>query len=315
LLVCNSYIIYYNSPLTVTTYEELQPSGDIPILVHESFKKDLDSFHAKKSHKTSVSTSILPDLKPKKLPPPLPDDNSAHKSLSKSKSDSLIHSKSNGMLEQSEDSEPHNLTPNRKDSKVKEAFFKHLNVTEQQEKTTDMANQKQQTESSMDMADQIEETKSSTDMVNKEEEPKLSTDMANQKEESKSSTDMVNKEEEPKLSTDMANQKEETKSLTNMADQKEQTKPISTIWRQMNMNNPYMKHTLKREHKNKQNVNSSIHLMVNNNDSKTADSPAETSSSNRQSWGSNMSDFSHLAGTIKEFSKVYTLYQKVLLCN
>ena len=316
-------IINFRLPAANVSESELEASGDITILVHESFKKDLDSFHVSTSLKTSVSTSGLElHSKPRKPLPPSPPppehftDNSGHKSLGKSQSDSSIV--------RSDDSGPH-----RKESKVKEAFFKFLHpadqdeqtklstdvtdqreqikssADDQQEQNTDMhmLNQKQQTqsssimtsqtESSMDIVDQQEQTRSYTDMVNQHEQTKSSADITDrqdipdvvsQQESTKLSADLE-QEEQTKSSSDITDLQEQEKSSTDMNDHQKQPKP-SMLQRQMDMNNPYMKHTLKRQYKNKQN-----------------DSPVEASSK-RQSWSSDMSNFSHMPGTIKEFSKV-----------
>ena len=280
---------------------------------------------------------------PPSLPPPeqLTDDDSRHKSIGRSQSDSSI--------------------PRRKESQVEKAFFKFLHVpkesadmtkqqeqtmpdmidpqeqtkssadavdqqeqtgdmvnqeqqtkssadaVDQQEQTGDMVNQEQQTksspimtnqtESSMEIVDQQEQTRSHIDMIDQQEQTTLFTDttdwqeqtrpdVVSQQERTKLSAD-VDKEKQTKLSSDMTDLQEQEKSSTDMNDHQKQTKP-STLRRQMDMDNPYMKHTLKRQYKNRQH-----------------DSPAaERTGSKRQSWSSDVSDFSHMPGTIKQFSKV-----------
>ena len=284
-------------------------------MVHESFKKDLDDFHVSNSLKGSASTSGLEShSKSSKIPSPLLPttdqitDNSGHKFLSKSKSDSVIT--------RSENSEPH-----RKESKVMEAFFKFLHVSPDQ-----------QVETTLHMNGHHEETKLSADAVDRQEaakvvvQPLKSSIMTDQtkismdlKEQTRSHTDVINQENQTKMhevATDWQEQtatglvrqqecakssddpKEQTRSSSHTNDQQKQEKSMdlndhqrqaksSQHRRQMDMNNPYMKHTLKRQYKNKQ-----------------YDSSAETNGPSRPSWNNDISDLSHMPGTIKEFSKV-----------
>lgn len=282
---------------------EASISGDIPIVAHESFKRDLDSYVAT-SLKTSASTGMLEAYStPKKIlsPAPIPEkltDDSGRKSLSKSQSDSSLLRNS-----RQEDSEAPNLSRVRKESKVKEHFFKHFKenvpdqqeqtksctvVTDQQEQTTDIVYQKEQTKSSSDqqestgdMVNYQEQDKLSTDITDQEKQTKSSSDVTGKQEHTNSSLDLVDQQEQEKLSADTTDQQEQEESATGITEQQKQTK-CSTL-RQMDMDGPYMKHTLKRQHKK---------------------SSAETSSPRRPSWSSDVSDFSHMPGTIKQFSKV-----------
>lgn len=238
------------------------------------------------SLKTSVSTSVLEaHSKPRKTvcPSSIPEqvnDDSGHKSLSKSQSDSMIFS-----ISRPEDSEPPNLSRSRKESKVKEHFYKHFalnsqqesvkssaGITESQEQATDMVYQKEQPKSSTNVSE------SSGDVVDQQEQEKSPIDINDQGKQIKSSADMIDKQVHTKSSPDLVDQQEQEKSSTYISDQSQ----VSTA-RQMDMYSPYMSYTLKhRQHK---------------------DSP-ETSGSGRQSWSNNMSNFSHMPGTIKQFSKV-----------
>ena len=309
----------YNSLTAGIILSELEAStGDIPIAVHDSFKKDLDSYvsnslkasvstnvvevnsiprkmsspssiseqltdnSAQRSLKASVSTSVVEvNSIPRKISSPSSiseqlTDNSAHRSLSKSKSDSLIL-RDTGL----EDKEPPNPSRVRKDSRVKEHFYKFMSVaeqqgaakvTDQQEQTTDMVCQKEQTKSSTNMAEQQE---TSTDTVNQKEQEGF-TDINDQEEQTKSSPDTIDKQEE--FPTDLVDQQEEGRSSTDSTDQ---IKPSAR--RQMDMSGQYMKHTLKRQYKT---------------------ASTETGNSRRQYWGSDVTDLSHVPGTLKEFSKV-----------
>ena len=252
---------------------ELETSiGYIPIAAHDSFKKDLDNY-VSNSLKASVSTSVVEGHSmPKNAasPPSLSEqltDNSGHRSLSKSKSDSLILSNT-----RVEDGEP---PKSRRESKVKEHFFKFMSVAEQQqakviadqqEQTTDTVHQKEQTKLSAEMAGQQE---TSVDTLNREEQEGI-IDINNHE---KQTADIIDKQED--LPIDLADQQEEDRSSTDTTDQ---VKPSAR--RQMDMSNPYMKHTLKRS------------------------TSTETGNSRRQSWSSDVTDLSHMPGTIKEFSKV-----------
>ena len=95
-------------------------------------------------------------------------------------------------------------------------------------------------------------------------------------------------------------------------------KPKPNTTRHMDMDNPYMKHTLKRQSKKvadtedtctkdtivlSQNTTNDTTNDTSNNDSQTVESDDKEKPS-RQSWGMELPDFSHLPGTIKEFSKV-----------
>ena len=296
---------------------ELEASGDITILVHESFKKDLDSFHVSNSLKTSISTSGLEKHStPKKVPSPLSpleDLTYGQKSLGKSKSDS-------------------SMKPHRKESKVNEAFYKFLRVADEKEETTlspDIADQQEQIKSSADdqheqnaamhVVNQKQQTKSSSSIMNSQTESYMEsqTDTVDQLEQTKSPGDITDQQEQPtpdavcqqectESSADLEQEEqtksslvttelqEQEKSSMDINDHQNQPKP-SMIRRQMDMNNPYMKHTLNRQYKNKQN-----------------DTPTEATSSKRQSWGSDMSNFSHMPGTIKEFSKVNYLLSSLI---
>ena len=305
----------------------MEASGDIPIVVHESFKKELDSYVAtslKKtsvpdfpktslstslktfistspktsvstslktsavstSLKTSISTSVLEaHSKPRKTvcPSAIPEqvnDDSGHKSLSKSQSDSMMLS-----ISRPEDSEPPNLSRSRKESKVKEHFYKHFALNSQQEPAKSSAGMTESQEQATDMVYQKEQPKLSTniaessgDVVDQQEQEKLPTDINDQEKQIKSSADMIDKQVHTKSSLDLVDQQEQEKSSTYISDQSQ----VSTA-RQMDMYSPYMSYTLKhRQHKDS----------------------AETSGSGRQSWSNNMSNFSHIPGTIKQFSKV-----------
>ena len=87
--------------------------------------------------------------------------------------------------------------------------------------------------------------------------------------------------------------------------------PKATNTRHMDMDNPYMRHTLKRKSKKITNTETSTnntivlsHNTSNDDDNQTAE--PDDKKSGRQSWGTEMPDFSHLPGTIREFSKVYS---------
>jgi len=87
------------------------------------------------------------------------------------------------------------------------------------------------------------------------------------------------------------------------------TKP--TVIRHMDMDNPYMRHTLKRKSKKVSettgtSTNDTIVLNGETlNDDKMTDEPGDEKKPGRQSWGTEMPDFSHLPGTIRQFSKVH----------
>lgn len=212
------------------------------------------------------------------------------------------------------------MEPHRKESKVKEAFFKFLypadqeeqiklaeDITNQQEQIKSsaddqhkqntamhMVNQKQQTklssimnsqtESQIDTVDQLEQAKSPADITNQQEQ--TTSDAVCQQECTESSADLDQEEQTKSTSVTTDLQEQEKSSMDDINDHQNQPKP-SMIRRQMDMNNPYMRHTLKRQYKNKQN-----------------DTPTEATSPKRQSWSSDMLNFSHMSGTVKEFSKV-----------
>lgn len=254
---------------------ELETSiGYIPIAAHDSFKKDLDNY-VSNSLKASVSTSVVEARSmPKNAasPPPLSEqltNSSGHRSLSKSKSDSLILSNT-----RVEDGEPPKSTHGRRESKVKEHFFKFMSVAEQQqakviadqqEQTTDTVHQKEQTKLSADVAAQQE---TSADTLNQQEQG--FTDINDLEKQTISISD---KQED--LPIDLIDQQEEDRSSAETTDR---VKPSAR--RQMDMSGQYMKHTLKRH------------------------TSTETGNSRRQSWSSDVTDLSHMPGTIKEFSKV-----------
>lgn len=258
---------------------ELETSiGYIPIAVHDSFKKDLDNY-VSNSLKASISTSVVEaSSMPKNAasPPSLSEqltNSSRHRSLSKSKSDSLILSNT-----RVEDEEPPKSTHGRRESKVKEHFFKFMSVAEQQEEakviadqqeqTTDTVHQKEQTKLSADMAGQQE---TSADTLNQQEQG--FADINDQEKQTISSADISDKQED--LPIDLIDQQEEDRSSAETTDR---VKPSAR--RQMDMSGRYMKHTLKRH------------------------TSTETGNSRRQSWSSDVTDLSHMPGTIKEFSKV-----------
>lgn len=254
---------------------ELETSIEyIPIAAHDSFKKDLDNY-VSNSLKASVSTSVVEAHSiPKNTtsPPFLSEqltDNSGHRSLSKSKSDSLILSNT-----RVEDGESPKSTHGRRESKVKEHFFKFMSMAEQQEakeiadqqeQTTDTVHQKEQTKLSTDVAGQQE---TSADTLNQQEQ--RFTDINDQE---KQTADIGDKQED--LPIDLVDQQEEDRSSTETTDRVK-----SSTRRQMDMSGRYMQHTLKRH------------------------TSTETSNSRRQSWSSDVTDLSHMPGTIKEFSKV-----------
>ena len=271
-------------------------------MVHESFKKDLDDFHVSNSLKASASTSELESLsKSNKSPSPLFPitdhftDNLRHKSLSNSKSDSVIV-----RLDKSE--------PHRKESKVMEAFFKFLHVSpdQQVETTPHMNGHQEETKLTADVVEGQEEeakdvvqlksimTNQTGSSMDLKEQTRLHTDVIDQEKQAKMeiTTDLVRQQECTELSDDPTrssldtNDWQKQEEFTDLNDHQKQTK-TSQQQRQMDMNNPYMKHTLKWQHKNKQ-----------------CDSSAETNSPSRPSWNNDVSDLSHMPGTIKEFSKV-----------
>ena len=244
---------------------------------HESFKKDLNSFHATTSFKPFISTSALEthsnatssvetsDLLetqqhlPHTPTPPLPSlsDDSGRKSLSKSQSDSKLLMNSNGC----------------KQSGVK-GIFNDLNLMNLEKQTT---HKQEQT------IDQQEQVKPST------------TDMVDEKElQEKSSSDL-------KSSTaDTMDQQEQEGSSMDMNEQQKQTK-LSTL-RQMDINNPYLKPaqtaSLKREQKNKQHINPPVHSTVNN-----------------QSRDHSVSNLSHLPGTISKVYWPYVCLFVIVTCT
>ena len=163
----------------------------------------------------------------------------------------------------------------------------HMVNQKQQTKSSSITNSQTDsyTESQTDTVDQLEQTKSPADITDQQEQ--TTPDAVCQQECTESSADLE-QEEQTKSSSVMTDLQEQEKSSTDINDHQKQPKP-SIIRRQMDMNNPYMKHTLKRQHKNQQNDTPTDH---------------EAASSKRQSWSSDMSNFSQMPGTIKEFSKV-----------
>ena len=135
----------YDSQAADVIVSELEAStGVIPIVAHDSFKKDLESY-VSNSLKASVSTSVVEanSIPRKTSSPSVPEqltDISTHRSLSKSKSDSLVLSNT-GL----EDAEPTNSSRVRRESKVKEYFFKSMCVADQQEAAKVITDQQEQT--------------------------------------------------------------------------------------------------------------------------------------------------------------------------